>query len=244
MQERNSGGVLKTVETTMATLCRIVLAGTLAFSPAAVESQTTGAATSTRTENARLRARVDSLERVIAALRNGQGGVPAPGGKSLASLLPARLSEPYEGEIEVTFDRFNNATTGALRGLEVRDGTGQAAFGLGVLFAMPGPHTDFPSMVSLIIHASGKDWQYLRCHSLALLADGGKVQTSDAEHDGRVSGYGVSEFITVRMPTAEFFKMAGAAKVEGKLCNVEFSLNIKQVFALREFANRMKPPAP
>ncbi len=244
MQARNAGGVLKTVETTMATLCRIVLAGTLAVSPAAVESQITGGATATRTENARLRARVDSLERVIAALRKGQGAAKQPGANTLASLLPARLSEPYEGEIEVKYDRFNNLTGGSLGGIKVRNSAGGDEIDITVLFAVPGEHREFPESVFLRVWSSSRDWRYLRCHSLTFLADGQRVATKPATHDGSVETYGVLEKIGTEMPTSEFFKMAGAARVEGKLCNVEFSLNIKQVFALREFANRMKPAVP
>lgn len=236
--------MLKTVESAMATLCRIALLGALVLAPTMAGGQALGAAGATRAENARLRARVDSLERVIAALRRGQGGSAAQSDKTLASLLPARLSEPHDGTIEVKYDRFNNVTGGSLGGLKVRNSAGGDEFDITVLFAVPGEHREFPDAVHLRLWSSSRDWRYLRCHSLSFLADGQRVQTSPADHDGSVQTYGVLEKIGVEMPTAEFFKMAGAAKVEGKLCNVEFSLSIKQVFALREFANRMKPPTP
>ena len=221
----------------------LVLAA-LAGSEAVAQSTPPRTAASLQAENAKLRARVDSLQRVIAALRTPAPAAPQPATPSLASLLPARLDEPYEGNIEVKFDRFEKATAGVLDDLTIRDRFGREAFEVALLFTVPGEHTAFPETVSMILRSSSKDWRYLRCHSLALLADGNRVQTSEAKHNGSVLSYGVSEAVVVLMPTAEFFKMAGAAKVEGKLCNVEFSLNIKQVFALREFANRMKPGVP
>lgn len=224
---------------------RFVLALFLAALAASeVAAQAPRTAASLQAENARLRARVDSLQRVIAALRTPTPAAPQSAASSLASLVPARLDEPYEGSIAVKFDRFEKATAGVLDDLAIRDRFGREAFEVAFLFTVPGEHTAFPETVSMILRSSSKDWRYLRCHSLALLADGNRVQTSEAEHNGSVMSYGVSEAIVVLMPTAEFFKMAGAAKVEGKLCNVEFSLNIKQVFALREFANRMKPAVP
>lgn len=96
-----------------------------------------------------------------------------------------------------------------------------------------------PTVVTLAFFRSGKEWEYLRCHTVAMLADGQPVAVSEAKHTGNVRN-GVTEFITFEIATRAFLEAVNSAKVEVRLCNSEFTLTLPQLTAFRDFASRMQ----
>src|SRR5690606_40867858 len=70
--------------------------------------------------------------------------------------------------------------------------------------------SDLALMFVRVFH---RGWRYLHCHDLDFLADGQRVLTSDAEHEGRtLGGPDVAEQIAVSVERAQLVRMAWASE--------------------------------
>ncbi len=105
---------------------------------------------------------------------------------------------------------------------------------------MPGVAPSPPAFVSLTVSSRSESWRYLKCHDLSLLADGVAVKGTVPTHNGDVGRGGVYESVNVVIPLARFQRLARARSVEGKLCNVEFSLTALNIARLNAFTEPMR----
>jgi hypothetical protein len=88
--------------------------------------------------------------------------------------------------------------------------------------------------LSLTFWKFNKTWKYLRCHSLAILADGASVQLPPAQHDGDVGEGYVSERITVIVSLATARQLSESRLVEFKICNTEGRFSEGDLQGLRD----------
>jgi hypothetical protein len=142
---------------------------------------------------------------------------------------------PVEDKVEVKFDRFKNQTTvnfPSVKRLVARADSHLTPEWF-ASFAGQTPST-IPSILSLTFWKYNKTWQYLRCHSLAILADGASVQLPPAKHDGDVRQGYVSERITVIVSLATARKLSESHLVEFKVCNTEGRFSEGDLQGLRD----------
>ena len=142
---------------------------------------------------------------------------------------------PVEDKVEVEFDRFKNKTTVNFPSVKqlVARAANHLTPGWVASFAGQTPST-IPSTLFLIFWKSNETWQYLRCHSLAILADGASVQLPPATHDGDVRKGGVTERITVIVSLATARKLSKSHLVEFKICNTEGRFSEGDLQGLRD----------
>jgi len=82
-------------------------------------------------------------------------------------------------------------------------------------------------------------WEYLDCHGVSILADGQPVGHGQADHDGSVGDYGVTEIISVELSSAQFQQLASAThSAEFRICNDEFTSSPEQRNAMLQLFNR------
>ena len=106
---------------------------------------------------------------------------PPPAPPPLSAPTPVQ-SPPVEDKVEVRFDRFENSTTVIFP--SIRQLVPRAKKQLTpVWFASFRGQTPPPTPLLLSFWQFNKTWQYLRCHSLAILADGSAVRLPPAEHE-------------------------------------------------------------
>lgn len=157
----------------------------------------------------------------------------------IAAMPFVTLRAQAPGEVTSTFDRFDNQTLVRLRGAGIgEDLTFNAAY------VMPGKLPSPPRRVLLTLVATPRSWEYLKCHTLALLVDGARIATTEPSHDGDVMTDYVIEQVAVSVSVESVRRMARAKSVEGKLCNTEFALTFMQRSALRDFVAQMDPANP
>jgi hypothetical protein len=199
-------------------------------------------------EVARLRAENDSLRRELNRLKTpAVAAVEAPPpprastSSSVIDLIPAPLPDKHRGEISVEYDRFKDHTVVHLKGIKIPGTMRMDDLDVSSFYIMDGKSVKPPSIAVLIIRSSNKDWEYLRCHDLSILADDERVNIGEADHSGSVgSGY-VLESVSTMMPVTSLLQIARAAKVEAQLCTTRFKLGYAELLAFRDFANRMRP---
>ena len=109
------------------------------------------------------------------------------------------------------------------------------------VYSMPGEKPSVPSVILLNLSSSSKEWTYLKCHDVTLLADGKRVELGAAHHDGDTGRDGVRERVSVSVSTLTLLSIARAFILEGRLCGTEFTLRSRELTALRNFASRMRP---
>lgn len=160
----------------------------------------------------------------------------------LVALLFVASPAFAQDTVAAEYDRFRNNTvvtaeTELQNGLKLR-----------VLYVSDGQTTTRPGSIGLTLISDSRDWEYLRCHHLNFLVDGKPFPVGEVDHDGTVGRGYVLEYINIEMPVARFTQLARASRVEGRICNTEFSLREEQLQLLRDLANRTKgiitPPRP
>ena len=157
-------------------------------------------------------------------------------------VLPTPAPPPVEDKVEVKFDRFKNHTTVTFpspQQVATRADTQLTPVWLAI-FNGQTPST-MPSTVLLAFWKISNTWQYLRCHSLAMLADGSPIQLPPAEHDGKVGQGYVRESILVTVSLATARLLAESRLVEFKICNTEGRFSARDLQGLRSFINALTP---
>jgi len=86
----------------------------------------------------------------------------------------------------------------------------------------------------LVLQAKADSWQYLRCNSLTLLADGTRLRV-ETTHDGTVGRGYVLEYVSFTLKAPDLRKLAHASTLKGKLCNTVFGLSPAQIGTLKKF---------
>ena len=89
----------------------------------------------------------------------------------------------------------------------------------------------------MILAMPRKEWRYLRCHSVAILADGDPIKVS-ARHEGTTvaGGAGVMDAVLFPISAADMSKIAGAKLAEYRVCNDEFTFTSEQKDGIRKVA--------
>lgn len=94
--------------------------------------------------------------------------------------------------------------------------------GSGDLFAVSVSSTGEPQNIGLLFHFSHREWEYLTCNHVAILADTIPVALGEVEHSGSVHRGGVSEHISVRISYGSLLQLANATSVRVRICTTVF----------------------
>lgn len=84
---------------------------------------------------------------------------------------------------------------------------------------------------------TSRRWRFLNDPELYIIADGERLFTGTALHDGRVNYNSVSEVVTVEVSGEVFRKVANARAVEMKMGSNEFKLKDKPLRAFRDLVS-------
>lgn len=138
-------------------------------------------------------------------------------------------------EVTSKYDRFKNRTEVTSSKEGVSSGTGMLNLMWG--FRYPGEKMQArPGNVEFIIFVFNKSWEYLRCHSVAFLADGKPVSVEGSKHSGDVRQGFIVETIIANLRADAVSQLANAQKVEMQICRTEYTFDDGDMKVLREFA--------
>ena len=98
-----------------------------------------------------------------------------------------------------------------------------------------------PESATISFVSQSADWGYLKCHHVAMLADGKRISMERTKHDGTVGNGYVIEHIYSTLNWAEVLKLSSAKTVEAKICNTEITLSPQNMVDLKEFARLLTP---
>jgi hypothetical protein len=136
-------------------------------------------------------------------------------------------------EIQIKYDRFKDKTTVQTDPKKTRGTKFQPA--LVLIGSYGGQSPSKPGVCDLALALQASSWEYLRCHSVACLADGKPVELPPPKHDGHVRRGYVLEFIIMMVPFNTIEQLSKSEKVELKICNTEFTLTKEEMQDLRTF---------
>ena len=142
----------------------------------------------------------------------------------LATLMLSAAIAAAPPAFDVDYDRFTD-TTNIFSSDSLPGRKGDTYFVLAALYR--GSKYTPPSSVAYRIQvwAYRDNWNYLRCHSLAILADGKPLQLPRSTVEGDIiSGNSVSEYISVLASREDIAAIANARKVEIQVCRDEWLL--------------------
>lgn len=141
--------------------------------------------------------------------------------KYLIAVMLFFVTNAFAG-VETNFDRFTNLTTVTTPGANELVSRASSALTPMWFAAFNGEKpTGLVSALSLTFWKTNKSWEYLRCHSTAMLVDGSPFPLDASKHAGTVgSGY-VSERISIPFSLAKLQQLSTAKLVEFKICNTE-----------------------
>lgn len=193
-------------------------------------------------------------------------GVCAQGGArqnaQTSAQIPAQNPAPpplkHGGKIETNYDGFAHETVVELKRMSVTCGSAKAAASIvkGLCVSLratlhcPGRQLEYVRHVTLRLTFEAKDWDARHPageRDLSAVADGETVRL------GRMTlaSHGVSESwlaedtketLEVSVPYDKFLKLARADHVEMSVGKTTFALRDKNLAALRDMNNRVKPP--
>ena len=124
--------------------------------------------------------------------------------------------------VEIQFDRFRNYTTVAYPPIDQQVARANKRLTPTWLASFDGQTPIMtPRTLSLAFVQTNRTWEYLRCHYVAMLADGFSVQLPSAMHEGSVERDYVIELINVRVSFPIALKLSASELVEFKVCNTE-----------------------
>jgi hypothetical protein len=169
-----------------------------------------------------------------------------------ARAVPQTLD--HGGKIQARYDGFNNETVIALRKMRIICGRdnglpNETCVNVAATLHAPGKQLDYVRYATLQLIFETKDWD--RRHSpnqrdLAVVANGETIKLGrmalvkqDVATDQLIDV--MKEVLEVSLPYKVFDKIARADFVELKVGNSEFVLQPKNMAALRELNNRVKP---
>lgn len=164
-------------------------------------------------------------------------------GSRRTSIQPAAPQPPSpDAYVQVREDRFTGDRAVVLAGLHLIGRTGRPdddlEVRLGAAPLAPSPCTK----ARLSLRVVSDDWRYLKCHYVDALADGLAVPLGDAEHDGDVlRAGGVSEVIRLAVSRDALIQMAGAKKLEFRVCRDEMVAGPTLSPAIGVFLDRVWP---
>lgn len=105
------------------------------------------------------------------------------------------------------------------------------------LISIPdGPDATDSSVLISIHPPSAGSWQYLRCHTLDILADGQPLPIPETRHSGDVHTGGVSEYVSVDIGDAATATLFAAHSIRARLCTDTFELAPAQIATLGRYA--------
>lgn len=134
------------------------------------------------------------------------------------------LSQIAQAQVEKKFDEFDESTLYSVKNMSVGGFEFQA-------YIASGPHIG--PFFYLLFMKRTTTWEYLRCHDLALLADGNPVKADKINHDGDPGGGGILESIMAFMNTDTFAALANSKTLRGKICNDVFDFSPEQIKNLK-----------
>ena len=85
----------------------------------------------------------------------------------------------------------------------------------------------------LFLSYNGDEWQYLNCHDFHWLVDGKTFKYQSEKYTHEMSGDGVSESFDMLLTEKQFKKLSQVQKVEGEICNDQFTFEKTQLFSIR-----------
>lgn len=142
----------------------------------------------------------------------------------LAAFILSAAIAAAPPKFDVTYDRFTNTTSiFASEALPSRKGDTFL-----ILTSLHRGTKERPSnsvIYRIEVWAYRKDWDYLRCHSVAILADGKPVTVfRNTISSDVISANSVSEYISVAVDREAITAIADASKVELQVCRDEWLL--------------------
>jgi hypothetical protein len=163
--------------------------------------------------------------------------------RQLALLLPAKQPDMQDVFTSERYDRFRDVTIVSALPNDIL-GT-EPTLRIYALFEYPGKTLcAIPKSVLLMFICTSKEWQYLKYHDLALIADGQRLGVVRTGHDGDI-GKPYNGMLTERvwayLPITMFLKIARAKKVEIRLGATEFQLDMVSLEGMTVLASRMRP---
>ena len=159
----------------------------------------------------------------------------------LAIILSLATTNAY-AEIEIKFDRFTNKTTVSSPVANQLVSRADTALTPNWFATYTGKKpTELLSGMALTFWKINKSWEYLQCHSAAMLADGLPFPLAKSTHSGTVGRGYVVERIKVPFTLANVKKLSEAKLVEFKICNTEGRFSEDDLQDLREFIKALTP---
>lgn len=142
------------------------------------------------------------------------------------SVVLALLSPVSAGEVEKKVDEFRGTTTYSGKETTI----GRFDFRPFIVIDKNGKD----SAPFFMFTVSSNSWQYLKCHTVDLLANGKAVVLAEVTHDGSVhSGGNVFESIGVFLSIDAFKQLATAEKAKGRICTEVFEFSREQIENLK-----------
>ena len=94
--------------------------------------------------------------------------------------------------------------------------------------------------IMMVFHTQSESWQYLRCNSVAILADGEIVAPADSNWDGSVSRVrGMYEYIRIDLTVESATKLSTAEHVQIRICRDVFEFPRDSSLAIGEMIRRL-----
>lgn len=161
---------------------------------------------------------------------------------SLSIVCEAPAQTSAEEAVEIKFDRFRNYTDVRYPSIDQAEKRARNHLTPTWLAGFDGQTPIKPPRVlSLTFRRINSSWQYLRCHDVAMLADGIPVQLPPAEHSSSAGRSSVIEDITVRVSFDTARKLSGSQLVEFKICNTEGRFSKADMQGLRGVIKAITP---
>jgi hypothetical protein len=172
---------------------------------------------------------------------------------------PSGTSVPLEhgGKIETAYDGFAHETLITLKQMSVNCGGGRGfkgafkglCIGLGVSLHCPGRQLEYARRATISLTFESKDWDARHPpneRQLSAVADGETLRLGrmSLAAQGASEGWlaeASKETLEVSVPYETFLKLARADYVEFSVGKTTFALRDKNVAALRDVNNRIKP---
>jgi len=179
---------------------------------------------------------------------------PAP------QLSGAPMSLDHGGKIETAYDGFARETVVSLKRMSVTCGKAKGAasikkdvcVSLQAALHCPGKQLEYVRRATLRLTFEAKDWDARHTpneRDLSAVADGQTLRLGRMSLLSQGVGEGwlaedSKERLEISIPYETFLKLARASYVEFSVGKTTFALRDKNIAALRDMNNRVKPPKP
>jgi hypothetical protein len=161
----------------------------------------------------------------------------------MAFVAVAAVSFNALADLGISYDRFTGRTT--ITAPKPFPGTiPSAGFEVQALTVFDGEKPrKLPASVVLSFKALSFDgWRYLKCHSVAALANGKPFALPPSKHDGgALGGSEVLESIYIDIPWAVFSALSRAERLEFRVCNTEAKLSDDRIEEFRALVRAASP---